>query len=139
MHLTSTQLTQLKTGCCLYSYEYHHNSLILIFGSCCELPPPPPSSLPTYLLLLKMHENVARGQIKVAGRALNIRLQVGTIGWSDLPLFAIFDIGHITANQVYFYEFNSKNSANLTVPVRQSFYFQNITEIIKMHIFFENM
>ena len=36
------------------------------------------------------------------------------LGWSDLPLFGIFEIGHISADQVYFYELNCKKSANLT-------------------------
>ena len=28
------------------------------------------------------------------------------VAWSDFLLFAIFENGHITANQVYFYELN---------------------------------
>ena len=35
-----------------------------------------------------------------------------TVGWSDLVLLAIFENGHIADDQVYFYEFNSKKSAN---------------------------
>ena len=35
-----------------------------------------------------------------------------TVGWSDLVLLAIFENGHIAVDQVYFYEFNSKKSAN---------------------------
>ena len=29
------------------------------------------------------------------------------VSWSDLPLFAIFENGHISADEVYFYQFNS--------------------------------
>ena len=35
-------------------------------------------------------------------------------GWSDLPLIAIFEIGHIDGNQEYFYEFSSEKSVSLT-------------------------
>ena len=34
------------------------------------------------------------------------------IGWSDLALFAIFEKQQISADQVYFYEFNSKKISN---------------------------
>ena len=58
-----------------------------------------------------------------------------TVGWSDLP---IFEIRHIAADQVYFYEFNSKNSANLSalMPIRQSFPFQKITGTLKLIFLF---
>ena len=47
------------------------------------------------------------------------------LGWSDF--FAIFEIGHIAADQVCFYEFNSKIPAKLAKRthashVRQSFF-----------------
>ena len=35
-----------------------------------------------------------------------------TLGWRDLPLFAILENGHIAADHVYFYEFNFKKLAN---------------------------
>ena len=56
------------------------------------------------------------------------------VGWNDLVLFAIFENGHFAADQVYFYEFNSKKSANLPalMPIRQSFPFQKITGTLKM-------
>ena len=38
-----------------------------------------------------------------------------TLGWSDLPLFAFFEIGHLAANQVHFYEFDSTKSAKLSI------------------------
>ena len=31
------------------------------------------------------------------------------VGWSDLALFAIFESGHIAADEIYFYWFNSEN------------------------------
>ena len=31
-----------------------------------------------------------------------------TFGWSDIAVFAIFEMGHDAADQVYFYESNSK-------------------------------
>ena len=37
-------------------------------------------------------------------------LRTRTVGWSDLLHLAIFE--NIAANQVYFYEFNSKKSVN---------------------------
>ena len=37
-----------------------------------------------------------------------------TVGWSDLYFCAIFKIEHIAADQVYFYEFNSKKSAKFS-------------------------
>ena len=36
-----------------------------------------------------------------------VRIQY-TVGWSDFPLFAIFEIGPNAADQVYFYEVNLK-------------------------------
>ena len=37
---------------------------------------------------------------------------VHTSGWSDFHFFAIFENGHIAIDWLYFYEFNSKKSAN---------------------------
>ena len=42
----------------------------------------------------------------------------GCIGWRGViyvELFAIFEIGHIAVDQIYFEEFNSKKSASLAV------------------------
>ena len=39
--------------------------------------------------------------------------QVSIIGWSDIEPFAIFKNGHNAADQIYFYESNSKTSVNL--------------------------
>ena len=36
-------------------------------------------------------------------------LYVRVLGWSDLGLFSMFEIGHSAADQVYVYEFNTKN------------------------------
>ena len=47
--------------------------------------------------------------------------------WSDLALFAIFEIGQFAADQEYFYEFNSQKSAK--------FSFFSITGTLKIHIF----
>ena len=33
-----------------------------------------------------------------------------TVGWSELALFAIFEKLHVSADQVYFYEVNSKKN-----------------------------
>ena len=42
-----------------------------------------------------------------------------TLGWSDLPLLAFFEIGHLAANQVHFYEFDSTKSAKLSIKKNQ--------------------
>ena len=56
----------------------------------------------------------------------------------------MFEIEHIAANQVYFYEFNSKKSANFAAYVRgvtrKSFNFQKITWnfFLKISFFYIN-
>ena len=60
------------------------------------------------------------------------------VGWSDLALFAIFEIVHIAANQVQ--EFDSQKSASLAAyptHARQSFNFQKIARTLKIIIFFK--
>ena len=51
-----------------------------------------------------------------------------TVGWSDLALFSIFESVHISADQVYFQELNSKKSAIFGCArashARHSFHFQ---------------
>ena len=44
----------------------------------------------------------------------------------EIPLFVIFEIGYIAADQLYLYEFNSPKLANLAVRVRgKIFIFKN--------------
>ena len=62
----------------------------------------------------------------------NIVYRYCTLGWSDL---ALFENGHFPADQVYFYELNSKKSANLAARTWQSFHFISITGTLKMYIF----
>ena len=57
-----------------------------------------------------------------------------TLGWSDFHFFVIFENGHIAADWLYYYEFNSKKSANF--DLRQNFNFQKITETLKISILF---
>ena len=38
--------------------------------------------------------------------------------WSDFHFFAIFENGHIAFDWLYFYEFNSKKSANFAASAR---------------------
>ena len=45
-----------------------------------------------------------------------------TLGWSDWAIFAIFEKGHYATDQVYFYESNSKKSANLNARGKVFFY-----------------
>ena len=60
---------------------------------------------------------------------MSIRLEViiqstvyGTVGWGDSALFSIFETVHISIDQVYFKEFNSKKSATSAVcPAKFSF------------------
>ena len=61
-----------------------------------------------------------------------------TLGWSDLAFFPIFENLHISANQVYFLELNSKKSAPSVARAthtRQSFLFQKITGTLNINIF----
>ena len=51
---------------------------------------------------------------------------------------AILKNGHVAADQVYFYEFNSKESANFAAHAQQSFLFQKITGTYKMNTYFLN-
>ena len=57
-----------------------------------------------------------------------------TLEWSDFHFFVIFENGHIAADWLYYYEFNSKKSANF--DLRQNFNFQKITETLKISILF---
>ena len=50
-----------------------------------------------------MHiKNIIKKEQKY-GLGLGVLLLYSKIGRSDLPLFAIFKIGHLADNQVYFY------------------------------------
>ena len=54
------------------------------------------------------------------------------VGWSDKEIFfGVFKNGHYAADQVYFYESNSIESANLAALARHSFHFQKITGTLK--------
>ena len=52
-----------------------------------------------------------------------------TVGWSDLALLAIFENGHYAANQIYFYESNSKKGEICSSRQRK------ITGVLKIDIF----
>ena len=58
------------------------------------------------------------------------------LGWSDFHFFAIFENGHMAIHWLYFYEFNSKKSANFAACKRQSFNFLKITGTLKMQYIF---
>ena len=62
---------------------------------------------------------------QVAGGRWQVRVS-STIVCSDLLLFSIFENGQIAADQVYFYEFISKKSANFAVRACRSFHFHKI-------------
>ena len=49
------------------------------------------------------------GEGRGGGVIIRGRCSVCVLGWRDLKLLGIFEIGHV---QVYFYEFNSEKSAN---------------------------
>ena len=78
--------------------------------------------------------------------ALEQVLYISLVGWSDFYFIAIFENGHIAIDWLYcilnyFYEFNSIKSANLARRRARAakFYFQKISEILKMNIFFLNL
>ena len=54
------------------------------------------------------------------------------LGWSDIVLFAMFKNGHYDADQVRFYESNSKNKIGEFCPARQSVHFKKITGTLKL-------
>ena len=56
------------------------------------------------------------------------------LGWSDVALFAIFDFGHIAADQEYFLSSIPKKSANLTKRARavKFLFLKKITGTLKM-------
>ena len=67
---------------------------------------------------------------------MSSRAFVGSaLGWSDLNFGGIFENGHIVADQVYFYESDSRKSATFAAG-GQSFYFQKITETLKITVIF---
>ena len=61
------------------------------------------------------------------------------VGWRDPPFLATFKIGHIVADQVSFYEFNSKKSADLAEHPRHTcskvFIEKKNTEAVEMIVF----
>ena len=60
--------------------------------------------------------------------------------YSDLDLFAIFEIGHIAADQICFNEFNSNNKANLAASkafMLQSFHFKKSQDLKNEFICFK--
>ena len=63
----------------------------------------------------------------------------GTVGWSDIELFSIFDNGHYAADHEYFCECSSKKSVNLASRVRGAcaakFSLSKITGTLKINIF----
>ena len=48
-----------------------------------------------------------------------------TLGWGDLALFAIFEKRHISADQVYFKQFNSKKLANFAARLAKFSFSKN--------------
>ena len=64
-----------------------------------------------------------------------------TLGWSNIALFAIFENVHYAADQVrvYFYESNSKKICKFGRARGKVFYFQKMTETLKINIFSENL
>ena len=58
-----------------------------------------------------------------------------SLGWSDIELFAIFENGHYAADQVYFYQSNSKKSANLAACAAKFSHSKNDRDL-KMNIAF---
>ena len=54
------------------------------------------------------------------------RVYISILGWSFFSFYAIFENGHIAIDWLYFYEFNSKKSAN----------FQKITRTLQAGIKF---
>ena len=71
---------------------------------------------------------------------MSSRAFVGSaLGWSDLNFGGIFENGHIVADQVYFYESDSRNSATFAAGAAKFLFSKNHRDLKNYrNIFFEN-
>ena len=69
-----------------------------------------------------------------SGTGSGVVMQI--VGWSDLALFTVFEIGHIAADQAYFNELNSKKISKFGSTRGKIFHFQKSQgPLIKINIF----